>query len=246
VKRWYVYDRFARYSLIAIGLVVTISLVWGFLLDWKNFLEGVLASLAFSGITIVIGLFLVDRLIEHRQEQQWARVRLLTYRGLAAHLCDVVSQTFVVFMLDNALEALWQMLEGRNEPKKEALPGFTKLAEALREVPGSKHYQNTSPSDVAGEFYKTVEWELEQIQTILTPRLLQSATDQKLVEAIMEFDHANRTLYTAILAHKQAVTQSAFSPVVALVLAAERLYRELLPHWVEAEKRLVTAPSQEA
>ncbi len=79
---------------LVIGVIVTLSLLIGFLLDWRGFVEGMLASLAFSGITIVVGLFFVDRLIEHRQEQQWVRVRLITYRGLAAHLCDVVTQAF--------------------------------------------------------------------------------------------------------------------------------------------------------
>src|SRR5437899_2356404 len=83
-NHWYLRDHFTQYSLIAILVIVVGSLIWGFLLDWHGFLEGVLSSIAFSGITIVVGLFFVDRLIEHRQEQQWAKVRLLTYRGLAA------------------------------------------------------------------------------------------------------------------------------------------------------------------
>lgn len=238
MNRWYVRDHFTRYSLLTIIIVVTASLLGGFLLDWRGFLEGVLASLAFSGITIVVGLFFVDRLIEHRQEQQWARVRLITYRGLAGHICDVVSQTFVKFMIleDGALDALWQMQEGRNEPKKEALVGFDHLADALRRL---KEPRGNGPtlSDQAGDFYEEVKWELEQIQSVLTPRLLASATDHRLVEALMDFDHANRALYSAIVAHKEVVTQSAFSPVVDLVVAAEHVYGELLPHWSEAEQQ---------
>lgn len=158
MNRWYLRDRFTRYSLIVIGVVVILSLIPGFLLDWRGFLEGVLASLAFSGITIVVGLFFVDRLIEHRQEQQWARVRLLTYRGLAAHLCDIVAQTFVVYTLDNALDALWQMQEGRNQPKKEALPGFVHLADALSRLKEPKDFHAPTLSDRAGEFYDLVHY----------------------------------------------------------------------------------------
>jgi len=246
VNRWYLRDRFTRYSLIVIGVVVILSLILGFLFDWRGFLEGVLASIAFSGITIVIGLFFVDRLIEHRQEQQWARVRLLTYRGLAAYLCDIVTQAFIVYALDNAFEALGQMMEGRDYPSEEALPGFVHLAKALRKLEAQRDIHKPSLSDRAEQFYETVKWELEQVQTILTPRLLQSATDQKLIVALMEFDHANRALYSAIMAHKQVVRQSAFSYVTDLVVAAEHLYRELLPHWLEAEQQLATIPTQEA
>jgi len=246
MNRWYLRDRFTLMSLIVIGVIVVLSLLGGFLLDWRGFLEGVLASLAFSGITIVVGLFFVDRLIEHRQERQWARVRLLTYRGLAAHLCDIVSQAFVVFMLDDALDALWQIQEGRNQPQERALAGFDELAAALRRAKEPKGVHNKpSLSDRAGEFYEAVRWELEQIQTILTPRLLESATDQRLVDALMVFDHANRALYSAILAHKQAGTQSAFSFVTDLVAAASNLYRELLPHWSRAEQPVTLSNSKQ-
>lgn len=236
LNRWYLRDHFTRYSLFIIVVIIALSLFGGFVIDQQGFLEGFLTSLAFSGITIIVGLLLVDRLIEHRQGQQWARVRLITYRGLAAHLCDVASQAFVVYMLDDAVDALWQMQEGRSGPKKEALAGFDQLVGALRRLKEPRS-NGLSLSDQAGDFYDEVKWELEQIQSVLTPRLLASDTDQKLVDTLMEFDHANRALYSAILAHKQAVTQSAFSFVPDLVAAAEHLYRELLPHWAEAEQQ---------
>src|SRR2546425_12092717 len=131
MNRFYLKDRFIRYSLIGIVVSVVLSLFGGFWLDWHGFLENVLASIAFSGITIVVGLFFVDRLIEHRQEQQWAKVRLLTYRGLAAHLCDMASMTMVVFPCGDH-GATGRILDGRNEPQEEAVAGFERLTAVLR------------------------------------------------------------------------------------------------------------------
>jgi hypothetical protein len=91
---------------------------------------------------------------------------------------------------------------------------------------------------MAVEFYEMEKWDLDQIQTVLTPRLLESATDQKLIEALMEFDHTHRALYSAILGHKLVVTQSAFSRIPDLIAAAGRLYREMRPHWERAEHDL--------
>lgn len=232
-SRWYLHDRFTRWSLITIGVVVVLSLVGGFLIDWRGFLEGVLASIAFSGITIVLGLFFVDRLIEHRQEQQWARVRLLTYRGLAAHLCDMASATMIVFPYSDHRPA-GLILEGRNDPTETSIAGFERLAEGLSNLTESLHHTQ-SLSDMATEFYEMEKWDLDQIQTVLTPRLLQSATDQRLVDALMEFDHAHRALYSAIIGHKLAVTQSAYGYVPDLIVAAGNLYREMLPHWTTAD-----------
>lgn len=232
-SRWYLRDRFIEISLIVIGLVVVLSLLGGFLLDWRSFLEGVLASIAFSAITIVVGLFFVDRLIEHRQEQQWEKVRLLTYRGLSAHLCDLASMIGACFPLEDT--SFVEVLQGRNQPILEAVTQFTRLCEALRHLTDSKD-PDRSLSDITVDFYEMERWDLEQIQSVITPRLLQSATDQKLIDALMEFDHANRTLYSAILGHKLIVTQSAYQYVPSLIAAAGNLYHEMLPHWERAEQ----------
>ena len=236
MNRLYLKDRFIRYSLIAIGVIVVLSLFGGFLLDWHGFLENVLASIAFSGITIIVGLFFVDRLIEHRQEQQWARVRLLTYRGLAAHLCDMASMTMVAFPYGDQRPA-GRILEGRNEPREATVAGFERLTDVLRNLTDSTS-RTKSLSDMAVEFYEMERWDLGQIQTVLTPRLLESATDQKLIDALMEFDHAHRALYSAILGHKLVITQSAYHYIPDLIAAAGHLYREMRPHWERAEQDL--------
>ena len=210
-----------------------LSLIGGFLVDWRGFLEGVLASIAFSGITIVLGLFFVDRLIEHRQEQQWARVRLLIYRGLAAHLCDMASVTMIIFPCGDH-RPVGLILEGRNDPKASAVAAFEQLAEGLRNITDSMS-RTRSLSDMAVEFYEMEKWDLQQIQTVLTPRLLQGATDQRLVDALMEFDHAHRALFSAIIGHQLAVTQSAYRYVPELIEAAGHLYGEVLTHWTHVD-----------
>jgi len=91
---------------------------------------------------------------------------------------------------------------------------------------------------MAVEFYEMERWDLDQIQTVLTPRLLESATDQKLIDALMEFDHAHRGLNTAILGHKVVITQAAFSHIPDLIAAAGHFYREMRPHWERAEQDL--------
>jgi nucleoside phosphorylase len=161
---------------------------------------------------------------------------LLTYRGLAAHLCDMASMTMVAFPYGDHRPA-GRILEGRNEPREVAVAGFERLTDGLRNLTDSKS-RTKSLSDMAIEFYEMVGWDLSQIQMVLTPRLLESATDQKLIDALMEFDHAHRTLYSAILGHKHIITQSAYSYIPDLIAAAGHLYREMLPHWERAEHDL--------
>lgn len=58
------------------------------------------------------------------------------------------------------------------------------------------------------------------------------------MDALVEFDHAHRTLYSAILGHKLVVTQSAYSCIPDLIEAAGHLYREMRLHWEQAEHDL--------
>jgi hypothetical protein len=158
---------------------------------------------------------------------------LLTYRGLAAHLRDMASMTMVAFPYGDHRPA-GRILEGRNEPCEVAVAGFERLTEELRNLTDSKS-RTKSLSDLAVEFYEMVRWDLDQIQMVLTPRLLQSASDQKVIDALMEFDHAHRTLYSAILGHKLVITQSAYSHIPDLIAAAGHLYREMRSHWERSE-----------
>jgi hypothetical protein len=103
--RWYIRDKFVR-NVLGLILVGSIGfLLFGAYYDFKGFADAILGGIVIGGFTVLLGLFIVDKLIEHRQEEQWAKVRLSTYRGLGQHLCDIVAQVFVVFSLDKSNRA---------------------------------------------------------------------------------------------------------------------------------------------
>jgi hypothetical protein len=72
---------------------------------------------------------------------------------------------------------------------------------------------------------------LDQIQTVLTPRVMQSSTDQELIDALIEFDDARRRLHNSIIGHKLICTQSVFPDVLSLVQSSEHLYQALCRSW---------------
>ena len=174
---------------------------------------------------------------EHHVIAPTTKLVLLTCRGLAAHLCDMASMTMVVFSSYGDHRPAGRILDGRNEPRDIAVVGFERLTNALRELKDSGS-KTKSLSDQAVDFYETVKWDLDQIQMVLTPRLLGTVRDQKLVDALIDFDHAHRTLYSAILGHKLVVTQSAYSHIPDLIAAAGQVYRAMQPHWEQAEREL--------
>ncbi len=74
-------------------------------------------------------------------------------------------------------------------------------------------------------------WDLDQIRDVLLPRVLQSSTDQHLVEALVEFDSSRQKLHGAIIAHRQAVTHGVFPYVIDLLEQAQALYSVLCENW---------------
>jgi hypothetical protein len=187
------------------------------------FLE--LASIAF---TILVGFLLVDNYVEQLRREQWAGPRNYALGAIAAHVCDVASDLHVHLGVGGHLtEAI---LAGRNTPSSEAVLAFTGLAEEVANLANSVSAQK-STSDVAVEFYRDVKWDLDQIQTVLTPLLMHTSPDEAVIDALTRFDAARRALHNAIILHERVVTHQVMPYIVNLMQASGNLYGVLCHHW---------------
>lgn len=238
----YMSDPVGRRFLILLVLVAAMCALLGFAIDTrdlfgKDFLGNLLAEVAGSAVSILVGLFIIDRFIEYRREQQWAKAQNFTLRAIAIHLYEVAGSLFLHFpYLDfGAVDALF---EGHIKPfNPRTLDCFDNLLETLPKLPSVMHEPphgiglDKSASDVAIEYCEAVKWDLDQIQNVLTPRVMQSPADQTLIDLLIEFDNARRELHHAIIAHKQAVTGGVFSAVVSLMQSAQRLHQAMYEIW---------------
>jgi hypothetical protein len=77
--------------LITLAVVLLLATLAGFLWlgDAPGYLGNLLAELTGIVISVVIAFLLVDPFISYQREKQWKKVRQMTYRALAAHLCDL-------------------------------------------------------------------------------------------------------------------------------------------------------------
>jgi hypothetical protein len=219
---------------IMAGAVLALgAAVLGRLID-PGFLSNLLAEVAGIGISICVGVLLVDKLIAADRRQQWNKVRTYTLGAIAAHLCDMGMEVCISFQ-DRAHGAMDKILSGRDSPHAETPLGFRVLAHGLRENQGAPG-PDESPSDRTVGLYDHVKWDLDQIQAILIPRVIQSQGEQELVDALIEFDQARRSLHNAIISHKLLVTGSAYPALIDLVEASGRLYQTICGHWTERER----------
>lgn len=213
------------FAVAMLGVMAATAWV-GVRLDLNGFGVNVLASVFSIALGLLIGYLLVDRFADYVAERQWARTRLYTLQAIAAHLCDMASVVFTHFSADSGLK----ILEGRNCPNPATPSDFGGLVTELRGLPLSVSREK-STSDVAVEFYNEVRWDLDQIQTVLTPRVVQSSRNQALFDVLVEFDDARRNLHNAIIAHKLVVTHSVMPDVVHLMDVSGRLYGVVAEEW---------------
>jgi hypothetical protein len=213
---------------LSIVIVVLVSAV-GLAVNTMGFLENLLSETVGIFVSIIVALLIVDKYTEHQKEQQWARVRNLTYQALAAHLCDLTTETFIYFPVGDH-RPMTPIIEGRDHPNPATVPAIGDLISQLRKLPSAVSAER-STSDLSVEFYDVIKWDLDQIRDVLTPRVVQSSSDQQIIDALIEFDDARRKLHNAIIVHKQIVTHGVFPDAIALLEQARNLYGILCDKW---------------
>ncbi|MFX0140274.1 MAG: hypothetical protein ACFFDN_41925 [Candidatus Hodarchaeota archaeon] len=188
-----------------------------------------LAETAGILISIIVALLIVDRYVEQQKEQQWAKVRKLTYEAIAAHLSDAITDMFIYFPVKDH-RPMTPIIEGWDHPNPATVTGMTNLSSQLSQLPSAVSREK-STSDLAVEYYEAVKWDFDQIRDVLTPRVVQSSNDQTLINALVEFDNARLKLNNAIIAHKRVVTHSVFPNVIELLEQAKTLYATMCESW---------------
>lgn len=161
--------------------------------------------------------------------EQAAPTSTLTYRAIAAHLCDAMAQVFVGLGL-NDCRPMTLILEGRDVPDARTVEGLSRLAAILRAIPNRG---SNDLSDKAAGYYEENKWDLDQLCTDLLARVVQLShgQEQDLIDALMGLDLVRRAFHTSIIAHKQVVTGGVFVHVADLVDASAEVYRALLRRW---------------
>ncbi len=217
-------------SLLKIAAVPTAFLVIGIVgVIWNVPGSEFWVGFIFVAINIFVTVFFIDWLIKYRREQQWAKARSVTLNAILAHLCDIAARIW------GKTRAEWSLLDGiadgRNQLNPATPHAFETFAEALAER-GQRDFEDgkdiKAASDVVVEFYKDFLWDLQQIQLVLMPLVIASSSDQKLIDALIEFDKAHREFCIGISSHKAVCSQEAWPAMVRLVRCSGMLYGAIL------------------
>ena len=236
----YLSDPIGKWLLILLMLAAVLSIGIGLALGPIDFSGNLLAEVAGNAVSILLGLLVIDWFLEYRRKREWSKAEEFTLRAIAVHLCEIAGSTFLYFP-GLGFGAVGAIFEGHiKPPNPETSQSFEDLLDELcsYELP-MQVARRKSPSDIAIDYYETVRWDLDQIQNVLTPRVIQSPADQALIDLLVGFDDSHRELRHSIIGHKQACTQGVFPHVILLVKSAGHLYRAIYERLGTDEAQLV-------
>jgi len=221
--------RFGKWLLFGSIIVIVVTVVSGLFIDKGGFPGNLLAEITGLALGVLATVLIVERFLQHQRKERWKRVRNLTYFAIANHLCDLVTEIFTYFPLDDH-RPMSAIIEGRNHPNPLTIKAMEELISQMKDLPEAVSPEK-STSDIAVDFYEKIRWDIEQLRNVLLPRVIQSSEDQALIDKLTEFDNRARDLYNSILIHLEAVTHSVFPSVRNLVESAKSVYSELLLVW---------------
>lgn len=213
------------------ALVAMVCLAAGLLLDPKSMGVNLLAGIVCTALGIPIAIWVIDRYLKHVGRRRWSRVETLTYRAIAAHLCDSTVEILIGMDVLKDLRPMAPIQEGRDKPDARTIEGLRALATLLRAVPDP---ENNDRSDAAIECYNASKWDLDQLCDSLLPRVIEYSDEQDLIDSLIELDAVRRTLHNAMIAHQVVVTGGVFCHLPELVDASAQVYGALLNHWKPA------------
>jgi hypothetical protein len=177
-----------RTAAVLLGIIAS-AIVPGLLLDPQPFIENLLAETAGAAASILVGLMLVERLIQRQRSRQWERVRLQTVRAILAHIMDIGLEYYMVLPVSirqEEQEFMYYFYE-LDLPSEEAAQGLARIS---KHVLGQK--EELVPLS-SRDFHEHISPHIHQLRDVLTPRVLELNDDPNLVEVLMDVETAERS-----------------------------------------------------
>ena len=194
-----------------------------YLTDLKPIWQIIFNTIRGAAIAILVTFFVVNKVIEYREQQRWEKVRNTTCSQLVNQICDISAYCAMSYRI--SIRDKWGLCEDQFPPNNKTLSAFNDLIKDL-----NKHNINGNipPTYNKGDygadmkFYEHVKFNLDHIQMILTPRMIQGHGEQELVDALVDFESAGNKLRDEVF-----LNYTCFPQVVSLIEKARTVYETI-------------------
>jgi hypothetical protein len=174
--------------------------LWGAYINFSDFL-GNLLSLGSLALGVFIAVEIVERLIERYREERWRKVRAVTLRAIATHIVDFYTTAWLD-LAGNAPPG--KILDGRGSPSLQSGEEMVNSLRVLRERCRTRDDEDSERfMHNVRNMYENARWNLDQIRSILLPRVLEISEDVELIQGLLRLDEAYRQWENARIVDQQ-------------------------------------------
>jgi len=216
---------------------------WG-LIGGNNFGSQLSLTLAGAAMSVWITLTVIERVIKKDREQQWEKVKSLTYMAILNNIRYMASQfpetdTIDFETINNHIDIINTDV---NYPRKDVSDEIIKLAEDLNkiyknrnefsddilieaELSDTESATRYHESESLKHYFNEIGWILEDMRITLIPRVLQLSDDEEVNLALLRFEAFSREF----LEDKRTgwFFSDIFSSAIQLLGESGRLYEVL-------------------
>jgi hypothetical protein len=169
---------------------------------WPPDNEDLLNKATYLAFSLWLGAGVLNQLLERARKEQWDEIRILTYKSLMSHICNLTGIVSINMaqMGDGALNLLADQEEviGKEKahPSKEAIVSMLLLAKMLYVAIEERNAALDSGEDwhidanLMKSYYDVVSWRLIHIRDVLIPRVLSLSNNKAVCDSLVRFELA--------------------------------------------------------
>jgi len=190
--------------------------------------EGFIGNLAAGVIEIVITVTVIDWLLQRQRRARWQKVRTQIVSALTQHMDNIADEYQTGFYgpgLD--LLSIGMKAGPYGVPNPQTAQALRSMVERIRKAPPPEN-----SAEKAKELHSRINWDIEQILSVLTPRMLAIEYDEpELVSLLGRFDDAVRRWRNEIIVDREiSLGCDQYSTATETLQAIVEIYEYLVRH----------------
>jgi hypothetical protein len=210
--------------IVIVTIVCLCLLVLGLVIDR----EGFIGNLAAGAIEVVVTVAVIDWLLLKQRRARWQKVRVQIISALTQHIDNLKDEYQIRFQTPEL-----NLLRVGMSAGPYGVPN-SQTAEVLRSM--AVQMENAPPSESsveeARELHSAIKWDIEQILSVLMPRVLAIEFDEpELVSLLGAFDDIVRKWRNEVIVDEEiSLGCDQYSTAIETLKAATAIYEYLVAH----------------
>lgn len=211
-------------KILVITLACLFLLVIGLVIDWEGFIGNLMAG----AIEVIITVTVIDWLLQRQRRARWQKVRTQIVNALTQHIDNLKDEYQTRFYGPELnLLSIGMKAGPYGVPNTQTAEVLRSMVEQMEKAPPPE-----DPAEKVKELHSAIKWDIEQILSILLPRVLAIECDEaELVSLLGGFDNTVRRWRNEIRVDEEiSLGSDQYSTAIETLKAATVVYEYLASH----------------